>query len=56
MKNRLINWFRFSSPVTFYPLASRILIWAKWIAIITIGVGLYLSFFVAPTDYKQGEG
>ena len=56
MKNRLINWFRFSSPVTFYPLASLILIWAKWIAIITIGVGLYLSFFVAPTDYKQGEG
>jgi heme exporter protein C len=56
MKNRLINWFRFSSPVTFYPLAGRILIWAKWIAIITIGVGLYLSFFVAPTDYKQGEG
>ena len=42
--------------MTFYPLAGRILIWAKWIAIITIGVGLYLSFFVAPTDYKQGEG
>jgi heme exporter protein C len=56
MKNRLINWFRFSSPVTFYPLAGRILIWATWIAIILIGVGLYLSFFVAPTDYKQGEG
>jgi heme exporter protein C len=56
MKNRLINWFRFSSPVTFYPLAGRILPWATWIAIILIGVGLYLSFFVAPTDYKQGEG
>jgi heme exporter protein C len=26
------------------------------IAAVLIAVGLYMSFFVAPTDYKQGEG
>ena len=30
--------------------------WFSAIAIILIVIGLYMSFFVAPTDYKQGEG
>jgi len=50
------NWFKFSSPATFYPLAGRMVPWFTVIAIVLIGVGLYMSFFVAPTDYKQGEG
>ena len=56
MQNRLINWFKYASPATFYPLAGRLapIFWA--LAIALIGYGLYLSFFVAPTDYKQGEG
>jgi heme exporter protein C len=56
MSSRLINWFKFSSPATFYPLAGRIGRWATVIAVVLIVVGLYMSFFVAPTDYKQGEG
>ena len=56
MSSRLINWFKFSSPATFYPLAGRLIPWFWAIALVLIGVGLYLSFFVAPTDYKQGEG
>ena len=56
MSNRLINWFKFSSPATFYPLAGRLMPWFTWSAVILIGIGLYMSFFVAPTDYKQGEG
>jgi len=56
MSSRLINWFRFSSPATFYPLAGRLIPWFWAIALVLMGVGLYLSFFVAPTDYKQGEG
>ncbi len=56
MSSRLINWFKFSSPVAFYPLAGRLGAWSGWIAAILIVVGLYMSFFVAPTDYKQGEG
>lgn len=56
MSSRLINWFKFSSPSTFYPLAGRLIPWFWIIAVGLIGVGLYMSFFVAPTDYKQGEG
>ena len=56
MSNRLINWFKFSSPATFYPLAGRMIPWFSAAAIVLTVIGLYLSFFVAPTDYKQGEG
>ncbi len=56
MQNRLINWFKFSSPATFYPLAGKIATVSWLIAIVLIGIGLYMSFFVAPVDYKQGEG
>ncbi len=56
MSSRLINWFKFSSPTTFYPLAGKISWVAAIFAIALIGYGLYMSFFVAPTDYKQGEG
>ena len=56
MSSRLINWFKFSSPATFYPLAGRLQPWFAWSAVLLIAVGLYLSFAVAPTDYKQGEG
>lgn len=56
MSSRIINWFKFSSPATFYPLAGRIASWSTVVAVILIAIGLYMSFFVAPTDYKQGEG
>jgi len=56
MSSRLVNWFKFSSPASFYPLARTIGIIAAVIAVGLIAVGLYMSFFVAPTDYKQGEG
>jgi heme exporter protein C len=56
MSVRLLNWFKFSSPTTFYALAGRMIPWVSAIAVILIVVGLYMSFFVAPTDYKQGEG
>ncbi len=56
MQNRLINWFKFSSPATFYPLAGRLAPIFRVLAIVLIGIGLYMSFFVAPVDYKQGDG
>jgi heme exporter protein C len=56
MNSRLLNWFKFSSPATFYPLAGRMIPLFSLIAVALIAVGLYMSFFVAPTDYKQGEG
>lgn len=50
-----ISWFRFSSPATFYPLAGRLVPWFGTAAAVLALVGLYLGFFVAPTDYQQGE-
>ncbi len=50
-----INWYKFSSPASFYPLAGRLIPWFAALAAISIAAGLYLGFIVAPTDYKQGE-
>jgi heme exporter protein C len=56
MSNRLINWFRFSSPHNFYPLAGK-MIPLFWALAALFGVaGLWMGFFVAPTDAQQGEG
>ncbi len=49
------NLFRFSAPHVFYPLAGRMIPWFAAIAAILAAVGLYLGFFVAPTDATQGE-
>ncbi|WP_457675678.1 heme ABC transporter permease CcmC [Thiolapillus sp.] len=56
MSGRMVNIFKFSSPATFYPLAGKIARVSTWIAVLLLAIGLYMSFFVAPTDYKQGEG
>ena len=54
--NRLINWFKLSSPSTFYPVAGK-LIPLFWILTAIFGViGLWISFFVAPVDAVQGQG
>jgi len=50
-----MNLFRFSSPQTFYPLAGRLApVFAALAALACLG-GLYLGFFVAPSDAVQGE-
>jgi len=56
MSNRLINWFKFASPATFYPLAGKMIPVFWVLAALFGGFGLWLSFFVAPTDATQGEG
>lgn len=50
-----IRWFKYSSPQTFYPLAGKLVPWFGWSAALTAVAGLYISFFVAPTDFQQGE-
>jgi heme exporter protein C len=50
-----IHWFRFSSPASFYPLAGVMTPWFGWAAALLAVAGLYVGFFVAPTDYQQGE-
>ncbi len=49
------NWFKYASPASFYPLAGRLVPWFGAAAALLTVLGLYLGFFVAPTDYKQGE-
>ncbi|MCE9640734.1 MAG: heme ABC transporter permease [Betaproteobacteria bacterium] len=50
-----INWFKYSSPASFYPLAGRLTPWFFAAATVFAIGGIYISFFVAPTDAQQGE-
>ena len=52
----MINWFKFSAPSTFYPLAGKLIPIFWTLAAILGAIGLYISFWVAPTDAQQGEG
>jgi heme exporter protein C len=52
--NRL-NWFKYASPASFYPLAGKLLPWFATAAAVLTLIGLYIGFFVAPTDAQQGE-
>ncbi len=50
-----INWFKYAAPSTFYGLAGKLIPWFAWPAAILFVVGLYIGFFVAPTDATQSE-
>ena len=50
-----MRWFWYASPQTFFPLAGRIAPWCGFAAAILAAAGLYVGFFVAPTDAQQGE-
>lgn len=46
---------RFAAPQMFYPLAGKLAPWFAALAAILVLIGLYIGFFVAPTDFQQGE-
>jgi len=50
-----INWLKYASPATFYPLAGRLAPWFFVAAALFTAAGIYVGFFVAPTDAQQGE-
>ena len=50
-----INWFKYSAPSSFYCLAGKLVPWFAWPAAILFSVGMYIGFFVAPTDAVQSE-
>lgn len=52
---RHYNLFWFSSPQTFFPLAGRLAPWFALAAAALCAAGLYVGFFLAPTDATQGE-
>jgi len=50
-----LNPWKYSSPQTFYPVAGRLVPWFFALAAALAVIGLYIGFFVAPTDFQQGE-
>lgn len=48
--------YRYAAPQNFYVLAGRIIPWAAILAFLLFLVGAYVGFFLAPTDFQQGEG
>jgi heme exporter protein C len=50
-----VKWFWFASPQTFLPLAGQLARWCGVAAALLTVAGLYVGFFVAPTDAQQGE-
>jgi heme exporter protein C len=51
----LINWYRFSSPVSFYPLAGTTAHVFGVLAALFAGAGLFVALVAAPTDATQGD-
>src|SRR5262249_36615780 len=50
-----VHLFRFAAPAEFYWLAGKLLPWFAVIALVLAVAGLYIGFFVAPTDATQGD-
>lgn len=50
-----MNFYHYAAPSTFYRLAGKAIPWAAWAAGLLAVLGLYVGFFVAPTDFQQGE-
>ena len=49
------NWFKYSSPTAFYPLAEKMIPWFAGLAGLLAAAGLYVGLLVAPTDFQQGD-
>jgi heme exporter protein C len=52
---RDMNWFKYSSPQTFYPLAGKMVPWFMGVAVVLALIGLYIALLAAPTDFQQGD-
>jgi heme exporter protein C len=56
LNNKIVNWFKYASPQSFYPLAGKMIPWFWTLAAVFGVAGLWITFFAAPTDFQQGEG
>jgi heme exporter protein C len=50
-----IHWFKYASPQLFFPIAGKMIPWFADAAILLTVLGMYIGFFVAPTDHQQGD-
>jgi heme exporter protein C len=55
MNRSKIHWYKYATPARFYPLADTLIPWFATVALILLIVGIYDAFFVAPTDFQQGD-
>jgi heme exporter protein C len=49
------TWWKYASPQQAYPLAGKLIPWFAALAVVLTATGLYIGFFVAPTDAQQGD-
>ena len=47
--------FRYAAPQAFFPVAGKMIPWFSALAALLALAGLYVGFFIAPTDATQGE-
>jgi heme exporter protein C len=50
-----MNLYTYASPANFYHLAGKLIPWFAWSAGLLTLWGLYIGFFLAPTDFQQSE-
>ena len=50
-----MNFFQYSAPQRFYPLAGKAVPWFSALAVVLGVVGLVLGLLIAPTDHQQGD-
>jgi heme exporter protein C len=50
-----IRFFTFAAPQRFYGLSGALIPWLWATTLILTAIGLYIGFFVAPTDATQGD-
>ena len=55
MSSATVNWFRFASPASFFPLAGKLAPWFALAAAALTVIGLWIGLVVAPTDAQQGD-
>jgi heme exporter protein C len=50
-----MNIYKYASPATFYPIAGKLIPWFAIPAALLFATGLFVGFFIAPTDFQQGD-
>ncbi|MCC3303667.1 heme ABC transporter permease [Sneathiella sp. HT1-7] len=50
-----IDLHKYANPKRFLAITAAIYPWSVWLTVILLLGGLYLSLFVAPPDYQQGD-
>ena len=51
--SKIMNVYKYASPTMFYPLAGKMIPWFAIPAAILFAVGMFVGFFIAPTDSNR---